>query len=70
LKDTVKLGKSSVSVGGTKIPGVVLAALMSGLPNAQLMLCFLLDQEHRWDGFSLPEAKRRLNSEELVSNHV
>ena len=49
--------KSPVPVGRAKIPGGWLVALMSGTLSAQLVLCFVPDPDHRWDGSSLPQAK-------------
>ena len=47
--------KSQMPVGRARIPGGWLMALMSGTVSAQLTLCFVPDQEHRWNGSSLPE---------------
>jgi hypothetical protein len=56
-----------VQAGRAKIPGGWLVAIQTGslswgIPPAhhydvKVVLCFVPDPEHRWDGSSLPEAK-------------
>jgi hypothetical protein len=43
--------KGPIPVGRAKIPGGWLVG------NAQTVLCFVPDPEHRWDGSSISDAK-------------
>jgi hypothetical protein len=49
--------KTTLPCGRARIPGGWLVGVVSGTSNAQLVLCFVPDPEHRWDGSSLLEQR-------------
>ena len=48
---------SPLPCGRAKVPGGWLVGVVSGTTNAQVVLCFVPDPEHRWDGKSIPDSR-------------